>query len=67
MLKTVLKLVVGNSRRTLSLNFNLRTEIKQAINIDFFDDARKQLEKFALNFSSCNPFPSKPSAAKDAC
>ena len=29
-----------------------------AINSDFFEDARKQLEKFRLNFSSCNPFPS---------
>ena len=39
----------------------------KAINIDFFDDAQKQLEKFSLNLSSCNPFPSKPSAAKNAC
>ena len=33
----------------------------------FLEDARKQLEKFSLNFSSCNPFPSKPSAVKNAC
>ena len=31
---------------------------------NFFEDARKQLEKLSLNFSSCNPFPSWPSAAK---
>ena len=38
----------------------------RAINIDFFfHDARKQVEKFNLNFSSFNPFPSWPSVAKD--
>ena len=40
----------------------------KAINIDFFEDARKQLEKFILNFQvAFDPFPSKPSAAKVAC
>ena len=24
----------------------------------FLEDARKQLEKLSVNFSSCNPFPS---------
>ena len=33
----------------------------------FFEDAGKQREKFSLHFSSCNPFPSWPSAAKDTC
>ena len=33
----------------------------------FFEDAEKRLEKFSLNFSSFNPFPSWPSAAKDTC
>ena len=32
-----------------------------AINIDFFQDMRKQLEKFSLKFSGCNPFRSEPS------
>ena len=32
-----------------------------------FEDAQKQLEKFSLNFSSCNPFLSSPSTAKDTC
>ena len=35
------------------------------INNFFFQDARKQLEKFSLNFSSCDPFPSSPSTGKD--
>ena len=33
--------------------------------MDFFEDAQKQLEKFGLNFSCCNPFLSWPSATKD--
>ena len=37
-----------------------KTKQTTAIDIDFFShkDARKQLEKFSLNFSSCIPFPS---------
>ena len=31
------------------------------------DHVQKQLEKFSLKFSSFNPFPSWPSAAKDTC
>ena len=38
-----------------------------AINIDSFEDRWKQLGKFSVNFSSCNSFPSWPSAAKDTC
>ena len=44
-----------------------KTKQTTAINIDFFEDAWKQLEKFSLNFSCCDPFPSWPSAAKDTC
>ena len=32
-----------------------------------FEDVGKQLEKFNLNFSSYNPFPSKPSTVKETC
>ena len=39
-----------------------------AIKIDFFEDVRKQVEKFSLNFfKTCNPFSSWPSSAKDIC
>ena len=37
----------------------------KAINANVFEDAWQQLEKFSLNFSSCNLFPSWPSVAKD--
>ena len=33
----------------------------------FFKDAWKRVEKFSLNFSSCNPFPSWPSADIYTC
>ena len=74
LLQTILKLVVGS--QTYAQHY-LWTSIREditlickekhstAINIKFFNDARQQLEKFSLNFSSCNPFPSWPSAAKD--
>ncbi len=33
----------------------------------FLKTRRNHLKKLSLNFSSRNPFPSEPSAAKDAC
>ena len=44
-----------------------KTNHATPVNLDFFEDAWKQLKKFSLNFSSCNPFPSSPSTAKDTC
>ena len=55
--------------RTLSLK-HLKEDIREnkpRLLISILEDAWKQLENFSLNFSSCNPFPSWPSAAKDTC
>ena len=50
------------------LGYNLATQrenkSRPLISI-FFEDMRKQFEKIILNSSSCNPFPSWPTAAKD--
>ena len=37
------------------------------INIDFFEDSRKQAVHLSIKFSTCNPFPSWSSAAKETC
>ena len=67
--QTILKLVVANLIHAERQQEEPFAKSKQttAINTDFFQDAWKQLEMFSLIFSSCNPFPSWPSAAKDTC
>ena len=71
-----LKVVIGNSNHAQHYlgttkgryNHNLQREkTSRPLILTFFEDARKQLEKISLNFSTCNPFPSWPSAAKDTC
>ena len=63
----MLNIIFQQQKEDNLYNHNWQTERKQttAINIDFSEDTRKQLEKFSLNFSSCNLFPSWRSAAKD--
>ena len=61
----------AKKNRAQGNDLNLQKETKPpplyGILIFFFEDARKQLEKFSLDFSSCQPFLSLPSAAKDTC
>ena len=66
-------LVAANSIHSRHLSEHLKEDItlicKENTNHGhkylLFEDARKQLEKFSLNFSSCSPFLFPPSAAKD--
>ena len=44
-----------------------KKEVNHGHKNQFFQDAQKQLDKFGLKFSSCNPFPSGQSAAKVTC
>ena len=48
---------------------HLKEDINQtmAIDLDVFEDARKQLEEFSLDFLSCNSFPSMPFTSTKAC
>ena len=57
---------VKSNKRTMHY-YTKRKQTTAIININVFEDAQKQLEKFCLNFPSSNPFPPWPSAAKDTC
>ena len=63
------KITVEQLKVDLTLIHKLKGKQTITRNIDFSEDAQKQLfnEMFNLNFSSCNPFPSWPSAVKDTC
>ena len=69
------KLVVANLIHSKHFFEHLKENVilihKEKTNHDhsyqLFEDARKQLEKFSLNFASCNLLPSSPSAVRDTC
>ena len=61
------RFLAQTTQQLVEKTLNCKEKANHGHKYQFFEDVCKKLEKFSLNFSSCNPFPSWPSAAKDTC